>query len=50
MTMSQFQSLYEDNGFVCPMSQLPQHMQTLQAIGSGIGAIIGGHFADIFGR
>lgn len=25
-------------------------VQTLQAIGSGVGAILGGHLADVFGR
>ncbi|KAE9551894.1 hypothetical protein FO519_004885 [Halicephalobus sp. NKZ332] len=50
MTKSVFYSLYEEKNFVCPIAQLPQHMQTLQAIGSGIGAIVGGHLADIFGR
>lgn len=49
-TVSLFHSLYEEKNFVCPNSQLPLHMQTLQAIGSGIGAIVGGHFADYFGR
>uniref|UniRef100_A0A915E746 Major facilitator superfamily (MFS) profile domain-containing protein n=1 Tax=Ditylenchus dipsaci TaxID=166011 RepID=A0A915E746_9BILA len=47
---SLFHSLYEEERFVCPQEHLPQHMQTLQAIGSGIGAIVGGHLADMFGR
>ncbi|CAJ0962220.1 unnamed protein product, partial [Mesorhabditis belari] len=45
-----FHSLYEDRDFVCPNSGLPQHLQSLQAIGSGIGALLGGHAADQFGR
>ncbi|KAI1709300.1 sugar transporter domain-containing protein [Ditylenchus destructor] len=45
-----FHSLYEEADFVCPLSHLPQHMQTMQAIGSGVGAILGGHLADMFGR
>ncbi|CAD5235239.1 unnamed protein product [Bursaphelenchus xylophilus] len=49
-TRSPFYSLYQDNGFVCPHSYLPNHMQTLQAVGSGIGALLGGHLADSYGR
>ncbi|KAK0404851.1 hypothetical protein QR680_017666 [Steinernema hermaphroditum] len=49
-TISVFHSLYEEEDFVCPNSYLPQHMQTVQAIGSGIGAILGGHLADVYGR
>uniref|UniRef100_A0A7E4VH11 MFS domain-containing protein n=1 Tax=Panagrellus redivivus TaxID=6233 RepID=A0A7E4VH11_PANRE len=49
-THAHFNSLYTDAAFICPIVQLPHHMQTLQAIGSGIGAIVGGHMADIFGR
>ncbi|CAJ0575870.1 unnamed protein product, partial [Mesorhabditis spiculigera] len=47
---SYFYSLYEDENFVCPNSGLPQHLQSLQAIGSGIGALVGGHAADQLGR
>ncbi|TKR83300.1 hypothetical protein L596_016920 [Steinernema carpocapsae] len=49
-TISVFESLYEEPDFVCPNSHLPQHMQTMQAVGSGIGAILGGHLADLYGR
>ncbi|KAI6181698.1 Solute carrier family 22 member 4 [Aphelenchoides besseyi] len=48
-TIKVFHSLYEDN-FVCPNVHLPNHLQTIQAIGSGIGALLGGHLADAFGR
>ncbi|KAI6197745.1 Solute carrier family 22 member 4 [Aphelenchoides besseyi] len=48
-TIKLFHSLYEDN-FVCPNVHLPNHLQTIQAIGSGIGALVGGHLADAFGR
>jgi hypothetical protein len=46
----QFWSLYTEADFVCPHSHLPHHMQTLQAIGSAVGAIVGGHLADLVGR
>jgi hypothetical protein len=36
--------------FICPYSSLPNNLQTLQAIGSGIGALLGGHVADAWGR
>ncbi|KAI6239471.1 Solute carrier family 22 member 4 [Aphelenchoides fujianensis] len=48
-TIRVFHSLYEDD-FVCPNFYLPNHMQTMQAVGSGIGALLGGHLADLFGR
>ncbi|CAD5227822.1 unnamed protein product [Bursaphelenchus okinawaensis] len=49
-TRSPFYSLYQDDSFVCPNSYLPNNMQTLQAIGSGVGALLGGHLADGVGR
>ncbi|KAH7707182.1 Protein T08B1.1 [Aphelenchoides avenae] len=45
-----FHSLYDEPDFVCPNSQLPHHLQTIQAVGSGFGAIIAGHLADALGR
>uniref|UniRef100_A0A9J2PNG7 Major facilitator superfamily (MFS) profile domain-containing protein n=1 Tax=Ascaris lumbricoides TaxID=6252 RepID=A0A9J2PNG7_ASCLU len=44
-----FRSLYEGD-IVCPHSHLPQHLQTVQAVGSGVGAILAGHIADYYGR
>ncbi|KHN73562.1 Solute carrier family 22 member 4 [Toxocara canis] len=44
-----FASLY-DGDIVCPHSHLPQHLQTIQAVGSGFGAILAGHIADYYGR
>ncbi|KAI6190943.1 Solute carrier family 22 member 4 [Aphelenchoides bicaudatus] len=48
-TVTVFHSLYAED-FVCPHSYLPNNLQTLQAVGSGVGALLGGHFADAFGR
>lgn len=45
-----FVSLYEEDGIVCPNSHLPHHLQTIQAIGSAIGALSAGHIADRYGR
>ncbi|GMR31512.1 hypothetical protein PMAYCL1PPCAC_01707, partial [Pristionchus mayeri] len=45
-----FHTLYEDDHFVCPSSTIPHNLQTLQAIGSAVGAAVGGHLADEFGR
>ncbi|GMT04953.1 hypothetical protein PENTCL1PPCAC_27127 [Pristionchus entomophagus] len=45
-----FHTLYDDGQFVCPASTIPHNLQTVQAIGSAIGALIGGHLADEYGR
>uniref|UniRef100_A0A0N4ZR11 MFS domain-containing protein n=1 Tax=Parastrongyloides trichosuri TaxID=131310 RepID=A0A0N4ZR11_PARTI len=50
-TKSYFDSLYQENDFICPhMVNGPYQLQTIQAIGSGIGAILGGILADKYGR
>ncbi|GMT31471.1 hypothetical protein PFISCL1PPCAC_22768 [Pristionchus fissidentatus] len=45
-----FHTLFDDGEFVCPASTIPHNLQTIQAIGSAFGALIGGHLADEFGR
>ncbi|VDK56184.1 unnamed protein product [Anisakis simplex] len=41
--------MYEGD-IVCPHTNLPQHLQTIQAIGSAVGALLAGHIADYYGR
>uniref|UniRef100_A0A0N5B8R3 MFS domain-containing protein n=1 Tax=Strongyloides papillosus TaxID=174720 RepID=A0A0N5B8R3_STREA len=46
-----FFSLYQEENFICPdYVNAPYQLQTLQAIGSGTGAIVGGLLADKYGR
>ncbi|CEF62746.1 Major facilitator superfamily domain, general substrate transporter-containing protein [Strongyloides ratti] len=46
-----FLSLYQEDNFICPDNfNAPYQLQTLQAIGSGTGAIVGGLLADKYGR
>ena len=46
-----FKSIFDEDGFLDEdNSQLPYHMQTLRFLGAGIGSLLGGHMADVFGR
>ncbi|KAF8387384.1 hypothetical protein PRIPAC_76526 [Pristionchus pacificus] len=50
LTRPSFHTLYEDGEFVCPTATIPHNLQTVQAIGSAVGAAVGGHLADEYGR